>query len=293
MRQHRGGWYGRHLPFAVVGHVEWVDFLPVARLPRPGEIIESPEAWAEVAGGGAVAAVQLAKLAGGATFFTALGSDDNGRRAAEQLRDHGVELLVAPRELPQRRAVTFLDSDGERTISLINERLVPVAQDDLPWHRLADMDAVYFTGGDHAALRAARAAKTLVATPRARHALNRSGVTLDALVRSGADAGEHDDPAKQGWSARLICTTLGARGGTYVTADGRSGSFQGAPLEGPIVDSYGAGDSFAAGLTFALGSGMDVDDALALASRCGAGNLTGRGPYAGQPTAADLGLPSS
>jgi len=29
---------------------------------------------------------------------------------------------------------------------------------------------------------------------------------------------------------------------------------------------------------------------LSVAARCGAGNLTGRGPYAGQPTAGDLGL---
>jgi ribokinase len=54
------------------------------------------------------------------------------------------------------------------------------------------------------------------------------------------------------------------------------------------VDAYGAGDSFAAGLTFGLGAGMPLQRALAVAARCGAGNLTGRGPYAGQPTAADI-----
>jgi ribokinase len=51
------------------------------------------------------------------------------------------------------------------------------------------------------------------------------------------------------------------------------------------VDAYGAGDSFAGGLTYALGSGLDVEAALELAARCGAANLTGRGPYAGQLTA--------
>ena len=84
----------------------------------------------------------------------------------------------------------------------------------------------------------------------------------------------------------MTVATRGPDGGTYTTADGRTGSFEAAPLPGPVVDAYGAGDSFAAGLTFALGSGMDVDAALALAARCGAGNLTGAGPYAGQPTAA-------
>jgi hypothetical protein len=33
---------------------------------------------------------------------------------------------------------------------------------------------------------------------------------------------------------------------------------------------------------------MDVEDALQLAARCGAANMTGRGPYEAQLTAADL-----
>jgi len=54
------------------------------------------------------------------------------------------------------------------------------------------------------------------------------------------------------------------------------------------VDSYGCGDSFAAGLTYGLGAGMDVADALALAARCGAVCLTGRGPYGRQLSAQEL-----
>lgn len=276
--------------FAVVGHVEWVDFLRVPHVPRRGEIVQASAFWDEGAGGGAVAAVQLAKLAGAATFFTALGNDDHGRRAAAQLRDHGVEVQAAVRDRAQRRAVALLDAGGERTIATLGERLVPSGGDDLPWRLLAEVDGVYFTGGDVAALRAARAAGTLVATPRARDALSGSDVTLDALVRSAGDEGEQDDRARIGWSTRLTVATRGREGGTYIASEGRSGSFEAAPLPGPVVDAYGAGDSFAAGLTFGLGSAMDVEAALALAARCGAGNLTGAGPYAGQPTAAELGL---
>ena len=276
--------------FAVVGHVEWVDFLTVPRVPLPGEIVQAGKSWSEAAGGGAVAAVQLAKLGGTATFFTALGNDDHGRRAGAELRAHGVEVEAVIRDRPQRRAVALLDAQGERTIAMQGERLVPKGDDDLPWGRLAEMDGVYFTGGDVASLRAARAAGILVATPRARDALTGSDVTLDALVGSAGDAGEQDDRERPGWSARLTVATRGVEGGTYATADGRTGSFEAAPLSGPVVDAYGAGDSFAAGFTFGLGSGMDVEAALALAARCGAGNLTGAGPYTGQPTAAGLGL---
>src|SRR6266511_1440408 len=105
--------------FAVVGHVEWVDFIRVTRVPKPGEIVEARDSWAEAAGGGAVAAVQLAKLAGAASFFTALGNDDAGRRAEALLRSHGVEVEARIRARPQRRAVAFLDAGGERTIAVI------------------------------------------------------------------------------------------------------------------------------------------------------------------------------
>ena len=271
--------------FAVVGHVEWVDFLTVPRVPLAGEIVHADRWWSAAAGGGAVAAVQLAKLAGTATFFTALGNDDHARHAEEELRAHGVELEVAIRDHPQRRAVTLVDARGERTIVVQGQRIAPMGGDELPWDRLAEMDGIYFTAGDAAALRAARAAHTLVATPRAHDAFQGSDVTLDALVRSAGDPGEQED-----WSANLTVSTRGPNGGTYKSADGHTGSFEAAPLPGPVVDAYGAGDSFAAGLTFGLGSGLDLAAALALAARCGAGNITGAGPYAGQPTAADLGL---
>jgi ribokinase len=276
--------------FAVVGHVEWVDFLEVSHVPAPGEIVNAGDSWAEAAGGGAVAAVQLAKLAGGAVFFTALGNDDLGRRSEAQLRAQRVEIVAAGREAPQRRAVTFLDARGERTITTIGPRLVPSSEDDLPWDRLAEMDGIYFTGGDAGALRAARAARVLVATPRARGALQGSGVEVDALVRSATDSTEQDAPERLGYSTRLIVATEGSRGGAYAGRDGRTGSFEAAPLNGPVADTYGAGDSFAAGLTYGLGAGMELGAALEIASRCGAGNLTGRGPYVGQPTAETLGL---
>ena len=42
----------------------------------------------------------------------------------------------------------FLDDDGERTITVIGDRVGPAADDDLRLGRLAEMDAVYLTAGD-------------------------------------------------------------------------------------------------------------------------------------------------
>jgi ribokinase len=79
-----------------------------------------------------------------------------------------------------------------------------------------------------------------------------------------------------------VVLTSGAAGGSYTLADGRRGGWPAARPPGPIVDAYGAGDSFAAAFSFALGRGDELDDALALAARAGAACLTGRGPYEGQ-----------
>src|SRR5689334_6046255 len=103
-----------------------------------GEIVHVSELWAEPAGGGAVAAGQLARLAGRVDFFTALGDDELGRRAAHELEALGVRVHAAWREEPQRRAFTHVDGAGERTITVIGERLGPRAADGLPWELLGD-----------------------------------------------------------------------------------------------------------------------------------------------------------
>src|SRR2546426_7504190 len=132
----------------VVGHVEWIEFARVERVPVAGEIVHALEAWEEPGGGGAVAAVQLAKLAGEATFFTALGDDELGHRAHAALGDLGLRVEAAFRQEPQRRGVVHVDAAGERTITVIGDRLGPAGDDPLPWHELAETDAVYFTAGD-------------------------------------------------------------------------------------------------------------------------------------------------
>jgi ribokinase len=50
---------------AVVGHIEWVEFLHVPRVPAAGDIVHASDVFEQAAGGGGVAAVQLRKLAGG------------------------------------------------------------------------------------------------------------------------------------------------------------------------------------------------------------------------------------
>jgi ribokinase len=267
---------------AVVGHVEWIQFAVVPHLPVAGEIVHAEEAFEEPAGGGAVAAVQLAKLAGDATLYTALGDDELGHRADRRLMELGVRVRTVYRPVPQRRGFVHLDSAGERTITVLGSRLGPRAEDPLPWHELAETDAVYFTAGDAGAVRAARAAGTLVATARGLDALREARVELDALVSSSKDAGERYERGDLELPPRLVIRTAGSAGGAFEAADGRRGAWDATPPPGPPRDAYGCGDSFAAGLTYGLGRGSETEAALELAARCGAACVAGRGPYEGQ-----------
>jgi ribokinase len=273
---------------AVVGHVEWIEFARVPRLPRPGEIMHATEWWQDAGGGGSVAAVQLVKLAGACDFFTALAQDDLGRAAKERLEELGVTVFAAPREGAQRRGFVYLDGDGERTITILGERIAPRGDEDLPWERLDGVDAVYFTGGDEGALRQARRARRLVATPRAYDTLRVANVRLDALVRSATDPGEQQAEEALDPAPHLVVSTAGKEGGEWVGEDHSRHAWKAAQLPGPKRDSYGAGDSFAASLAYALGADMGPDEALRLAARAGANKLTGRAPYENQLTAAEL-----
>jgi ribokinase len=257
---------------AVVGHVEWVEFADVDHVPAAGEIVHASGSFATAAGGGGAAAVELARLAGGATFFTALGDDPAGHAARAELEARGVDVRAHHRDR-QPRAFVHLTPAGERTITVLGGRHVPSAADDLGWEDLAACDAVFFTGGDAGALAAARAAPLLVATPRGGDVLR--GVVLDVVVASAGDPGERVD----GLDAVLTVLTEGERGGRWATQVGEAGRWEAAPLPGPPIDAYGCGDAFAAALTFALGRGDALGEALAVAATSGAAARCRRGPY--------------
>ena len=258
---------------AVVGHVEWVEFVRVARMPAAGEIAHGGSPWQEAAGGGAVMARQIARLNGQCEFFTALGDDEIGRRSERRLAELGVDVH-AVRFGESRRGWVHVDDAGERTITTLGAKLLP--RGPLP---LRGYDAVFFVSGEVEALQSARAARFLAATARELTTLKAAGVKLDLLTASARDPGEQVGTAfaDTGLDVDTVVLTEGPAGGT---ANGEP--YHAAPLPGPVVDTYGAGDSFGAALCFALGRGDDLHAALDLATRAGAAVVTGAGPYATQ-----------
>jgi ribokinase len=226
--------------------------------------------------------VQLAKLAGSCTLFTALGQDERGRRVREELPRLGVRVEAAARAEPQRRAVVFLDASRERAITVVGSRLAAAGVDPLPWSELAATDAVYLCAADAAAIRLARRARIVVATARILPVLREAGVELDALVGSSRDPSERYADGDLSPRPKLVVRTDGEKGGEFWEGGGPACRFEPTPPPGPEVDAYGCGDSFAAGLAYGLAETGSARAAIAFAARCGAAALTGRGAFEGQ-----------
>jgi ribokinase len=270
---------------AVVGHVEWVDFVLVDRLPALGEIVAARDAWEAPAGGGAMAATALRSLTGAAAFFCAVGRDGRGFATLEELRATGLEVVAAMHgDRDQRRTLTYLTADGERTITVLGPPLVPHGDDRLPWSTLKDYDGVLFFAGDAAAARACRAAKVMVSTGRARAALLEAGVQVDALVGSADDVDERvDDELLMALRPHWVVETEGERGGAWWApgAESATGRWAATPPPGAPVDAFGCGDAFAAALMAGLADGRTIAEACALGARVGAALLCERAPAVG------------
>lgn len=271
---------GRARRIAVIGHVEWIVHAQ-GRLAGPDEITRLADPIEEPAGGGAVTAAQVAKLGVECDFFTGLGTDARAAAALDRLQAEGITVHAARRDQPQTWGLSATSESRDRAIAIVGLPVVAVADDPLPWGALAGAGACFFTGHDPEALRRARECPMLVVTARRLAVLAESGVRPDVIVGSATDADEAFDPAEIDPSALAYVWTHGGEGGRIHDKRGER-SYQAAEVPGPIVDTYGAGDSFAGGLTVGLGLGYSLDDAVALGARCGAQALTYRGGLSGQ-----------
>ena len=235
---------------------------------------------AEAAGGGAVAAVQLARLAGSSTLFTAVGDDELGAKVVPELerrRGHRARCrtagAAAPRIHLHRRGGGEDDHRHRRASRPAPVRRPPVGE-------LAEADGVYFVSGD-AGCREVRARGAACSSPRRARSptLAEGRVELDALVRSRSDEGETLPPGRhRSTAARRRRDRRAARRDVHVR--GRSArALPGRRRARAAPGHLRSGDSFAAGLTFGLAEGLPMDDAVALAARSGAAALTRRGAH--------------
>ena len=266
-----------NLKFAVIGHIEWINFLKVDLLPEPGIITHAKTSLELPAGGGALIAKTLYELSNNEIhFFTSLGKDYYGEKSFEFFKNIGINLHVAWRSEATRKGFSLIDKNGERSITIIGKRLAPSFNDNLDWSILSDMDGIFVTAGDDNLLKKARKANILCTTPRVGiDLINKSKVTLDALIGSNLDPGESFLLSDLHKKPRYIIKTEGEKGGIYIPG-GRFNAINNNDLK---IDSYGCGDSFAAGILYGLAGNWPIEKALKLGTVLGRNCIEHFGPY--------------
>jgi len=266
-----------NLNFAVVGHVEWINFLKVDQLPKPGVISHSEKSIEYPAGGGSVIAKTLSELTNNQVhFFTSLGNDYYGEQSFKILSNYGIRLHVAWRDKPTRKGFSLIDSNGERSITVIGERLAPTYKDKLDWNLFEKMDGIFITASDSEIFKKARIADSLCTTPRVGiNIINKSNVFLDGLIGSNLDPGEVFSLSDISIKPKLIIKTEGENGGILYPG----GRYEALINAKQKIDSYGCGDAFAAGILYGLSSKWNIDKILSLAKLLGRDASECFGPY--------------
>ncbi len=266
-----------NLKFAVIGHIEWINFLKVDLLPKPGIINHAKKSLELPAGGGALIAKTLYELSNNEIhFFTSLGKDYYGEKSFEFFKNIGINIHVAWRSDSTRKGFSLIDNNGERSITIIGKRLAPSYKDDLDWNILCDMDGIFITAGDDHLIKKAREANILCTTPRVGiDLINQSKVYLDALIGSNLDPDEFFLLSDLKKEPRYIIKTEGEKGGISLPG----GRFKAINNNNLKIDSYGCGDSFAAGILYGLAESWPIEKALKLGTVLGRNCIEHFGPY--------------
>ena len=248
-------------------------------------------------GGGSAAnvAAWIAAHRSPAAFVGRRGDDPYGLLAERLLRDAGVQVhLAIDPALPTGTCVVLVAADGERSMFPDAGANAALSPDDLPPDLFARGRHLHLSGYPllHArargaafeALGRARGAGMSVSIDPSSGGLLRA-VGPDAFLDwiAGADlllANEEearvlagcDDPDQAAGSLLDVCEAvvvkLGAHGALARSRDGTAARVEAVPVD--VVDTTGAGDSFAAGLLPAWRSGAGWRAALAAGSRLAA-----------------------
>lgn len=243
----------------VVGSLNIDLVTMVAAHPRPGETVRGTGLDRLPGGKGANQALAAARAGADALLCGRIGADGTGYR--DGLGERGVDCSgVLTVDGPSGHALIAVDEHGENTIIVIPGANAELSERDVERHadaiESADILLLQLEIPMASVLRAAELARRT----NTRVVVNPSPWTVppaelltvaDPLVVNEHEAGELPP------GVASVCVTLGERGARWgeLTATVPEG-------EHPIVDTTGAGDSFAGALAAALAAGASAADAL-------------------------------
>jgi ribokinase len=281
----------------VVGSINADLVVSVPSLPGPGETVTGGTFARHGGGKGANQAVAAARLGAAVAFVGAVGDDDLGTAALDELAGEGIDVGAVARldDVATGVALIAVDAAGENSIAVasganaaLDGDAVRAALDG----RLGAPGGVVLLGHEvpgSAVLAGAQAARdagwTPLLNPAPARALPEALLALSPLLTPNAGeacalAGSDDVAAAAAALTRAtgaaVLVTLGARGALLV-----SGGAEPAPIAAPaveVVDTTGAGDALNGALAAELARGAGLEDAARVA--VAAASLSTRRPGA-------------
>ena len=262
----------------VIGSINLDLVVRAATLPAPGETVTGGTFERHGGGKSANQAVAAARAGAAVRMIGAVGDDDLGEEAVQQLAAEGIDVAAVQRlaSAPTGVALIAVDARGENQIAVAsgaNAELAPEAVEAaLAGAAAGGVALIALEVPDAPVLAGARAARaaglTVVVNPAPARPLGDALLDLaPILTPNGGEAAAlsgEDDPeaAARALSARTgapVVVTVGARGA--LLADGDALEHIPAPAV-EAVDTTGAGDAFNGALAAALAGGAALADAV-------------------------------
>jgi ribokinase len=263
----------------VVGSVNVDHVIRLRRLPRPGETVGDGVLTQHMGGKGANQAVAARQIVDDVRLLAAVGSDDAGRAARDDLASVGVDVSGV-RILPNTAtgtALIFVDDAGANMIGVAPGANAALAPPD--GRQLDHGHGVLLLGFEvpdqvflPLAAQAAERGWVVVVNPAPARPLHEGLLAtkpilvpneLELMALSQASDVKSAATALSERSGAPVVATLGERGA--LVADARSGCQVIAAPKVSVVDTTGAGDTFCGALAAALALGRELHDGVRIA----------------------------
>ncbi len=287
-----------HFDVICVGDADVDIYLDVDHIPQRDEkILASGAAWYA---GGMVAncAAALSRLGSRCLFHGPVGDDEFGHLVRKDLQSYGVDVsgIYIKQGAHTYYCVVMLDNSGEKALVVApTEAIFPIP---------IELDRKLIASGRHMHTTAACIDTAMYAARVARENGLSTSLDLEASVIPKADemslllkhitilfvnhqalkntqSLELHAAQLLAYGPAIVCITRGAAGCLVAT---HANSWNITAFAVPVVDSTGAGDTFAAGFIHSYLQEKTVVEAAEFASAVAALNIQARGGHGGSPT---------
>ena len=292
----------------VVGSINVDLVISVAVLPERGETVAGGVFAQHQGGKGANQAVAAARMGARVAFVGAVGPDDYGRAALDELRAEGIDVSrIAISSLTAEStgiALIIVDGRGQNQIAVasganarVDGRFVSKALRDSPV--AGSVLLSNFEVRDDAVVAGAQfgaaSGMTLLVNPAPARAIASELIALRPILipnelEAEALTGERDPVAAgrllAARTGNTVIVTIGARGAVIVTTS----AVEHIPVPYvEVLDTTGAGDTFCGALAAEIAAGSDLSTAARVAVRAASLSTTAGGARGAMPTRAMVG----